>query len=220
MQDNCGVKLYKCPDCYKSFTTNKRLLTHQPVCKQLLHPHQCPKCKKVLASFSSKSHHVTNCQAVQQELVNANTGFVCINNFSQETMDHITSDFLTSCIISCRENTNVARLLQAIHCDQDIPQNQNIRIDSIKSKTWVIRQNNMWVIKDAEDVVRMLVEKHGPTLLLHYNNSDELKELDREFGGKLMLNLSRMHHPRHLYATKRVFSAALKNLPRVNQQKR
>lgn len=231
----------QCENCYKSFSSSRTLDAHKAVCQKISHPCQCPKCMKVMSCASSKSRHMKVCEGIPAATGNTqimnqqnaniinnnnttntnshNTYHVHINNFGQERLDHITPELLTTCF-KLINGTGVARLVGQIHCNSSVPDNQNIRIDSIKGKTLMVRENNQWTIKDVEEVVNLLISNGCSMLYNHYDSTPELKQEDRDQNnGMLLQNLCSVNNklPKHYHTTKRRILASMKNLPKPSQ---
>lgn len=233
----------KCPDCYKCFTSKRGLAIHQDNCEKISDPMQCPKCMKILSCTSSKSRHMKSCkgstsvlvptatttQIMNQQNANVinnttnsnnttnNTIHIHINNFGHERLDHISPELLTTCFRAIN-GVGVARLVGEIHCNPEVPDNQNVRIDSIKGKTLMIRKNNEWIIKDANEVVNLLISNGCSILYNHYDSTPALKKEDREqHSGMLLQNLCTVSnkHPKYYHPTKRCILATMKNLKKV-----
>lgn len=218
------AKPFKCVDCYKSFTQKKNLNAHRPICPRISHPSQCPNCKKILSCAASKSRHMKICQEVVEQIAEQDTttnhlGFEPLRQFGEERLDHITPEFLTFCLVSNPQRVEVAKLLEAIHFHRDVPENYNIRIQSLKQKMLHVWQNNAWVVETLDDVVAVLVDRAVAMLQAHYQ-TQSLPALDwAEYDGRIIRHLRSVMAPKNYYSIRRILSAAFQNLPRVRKEK-
>jgi hypothetical protein len=231
--------LLKCENCYKTFTKSKYLLEHQDVCKATQHPLECPYCHVILACRSSKSKHVKICKCNNQltspsstisnqtantiqnaNTINNNNNYtvnIHLNNLGSESLNHITPDMLTS-FAKQINGSGVARLVEAIHFDPNVPENHNVRIDSIKGQTLLVYDNNQWYIKDMTAIVNFLIDNGCKMLHDHYASNDALKKEDREeHHGVIVQSL---HHLNCKVAsvyqpTKRQIIASMRNMKRL-----
>ena len=117
-------------------------------------------------------------------IVNNGNGTVNVNiiqnatvkNFGEETMDHITNQFILNCIM--RESTGIRNFVEKLHFDHDVPENKNIRYKSTKRKIMEIVENNDWVAKDEKEVVRQIIRKACLKFREYYQQDEELIEKD------------------------------------------
>jgi uncharacterized C2H2 Zn-finger protein len=198
---------YRCERCYKLFTTLWSLKRHEPICKEISNPLQCHICNKVFTHASNKSRHLQSCKiefikkensriqeppqpvapqssnqinnniTINTQNTNNNiTINVNLNNFGEESLDHITQDMLTK--FAKEINCGIAKLIDTIHFNPEVPQNHNIRLENIKGQLVAVYQNNEWVIKDMNDTVKHLINNGCRLLTDHYYNSEELQKED------------------------------------------
>jgi hypothetical protein len=60
---------FKCPTCYKSFTTPRWLNKHKPNCKHISSPFECHKCHENFANDANLSRHKRTCKGPTTALV-------------------------------------------------------------------------------------------------------------------------------------------------------
>lgn len=109
--------------------------------------------------------------------VNQNiTQNITINNFGEESLDHISEQFLLNCIM--RETAGIRNLVEKIHFDKDLPENKNVRYKSIKRKVMEIVENDDWVTKDEKDVIKQMIRKACLLLREYYYTDESLMERD------------------------------------------
>lgn len=133
---------------------------------------------------------------------------ITIKNFGEETLDHISEQFLLSCIM--RESTGIRNLVEKIHFDQDVPENKNVRYKSTKRKIMEIVENNDWVAKDEKEVIRQMIRKASSILREYYYQDDSLMERDeKELHMKVLGFLDEINEYKRKYSNARDMLKAL-----------
>lgn len=168
---------HKCPTCYKTFTTERRLNTH--VCNKTQHPLQCPRCLFMFAHKSSKSRHMQTCTATPpttQQPTSNNTTITNIGqsytinnnqnnynlyinfketkplNFGQQTVDHVSHDEIRKCLHRL-DGVGIADLTQAIFLNPNAPQNHNVKLITTKKLTFDVYNNDKWERQDGDEII-------------------------------------------------------------------
>lgn len=81
--------------------------------------------ERKLEALSSSKTNITN--------INNNNGTyninIQLNNFGQENVDHLTDEFLSNCLFNPKKG--MTSLIETIHYNKDLPQNQNLRCKSL-----------------------------------------------------------------------------------------
>lgn len=127
---------------------------------------------------------------IQQKTVNniqniqININHCKMNDFGQETLDHITDEFIENCIIA--QTNGVVQLIEKIHFDPGVPQNRNIRFQSNKQKTMKVVKNGEWKLASEQAVLNDMLKKSGkimqPTLMKSKNPKISLEANEIEHG--------------------------------------
>lgn len=128
---------------------------------------------------SSGTKSVTNISHSGSGNININqyiTYQVNLKNFGEETKDHISNQFILSCLM--REAVGIRNLVEKLHFDEAAPQNKNVRYKSTKRKVVEIVQNNDWVIRDEKEILRNMIRKACNTMREYYNQDEELQAKD------------------------------------------
>lgn len=99
---------------------------------------------------------------------------VSINNFGEESLRHITATFAKEI------NHGIAKLIDTIHFNPDVPENHNIRLENVKGQLVAVFQNNSWVIQDMNDTVNHMIDKGSRMLTNHYHTSSNLQKEDMD----------------------------------------
>jgi hypothetical protein len=227
---------FHCSKCFKEYTRLSFLQQHEATCQGSCI--RCQTCNKVFSSTFNFNRHKPRCQATAEELsaasapaqnitinninnivdnsknqitININVSKDRINAFGKETLEHLTPVLLNRCIKEIK--TGVSNLVDAIHFDERVPENNNIRIQSVKGQTLAVYRDDGWVIQDMNEVINQLINNGCRILYNHYETSEDIQREDREdHCGILLRNLQNVNckHPSVYYPTKRQIIAHLK----------
>lgn len=119
-------------------------------------------------TINGGSHNIT--------IVNNN---IQLNNFGDEDLEHITAEIIRHCMMN---NINGMRnLIEKIHFSKEKLQNRNIRIKSRKDKLVEVFNDNLWIIKDANDAIELMIKKVGKICNEFYqSDKDGIQRYDIE----------------------------------------
>lgn len=80
-----------------------------------------------------------------------------LNNFGQETLEHITEEFLSNCMMN--DLTGAKQLIEKIHFCNEVPENKNVRMKSLKRKVVEVTENSKWIKRKAEEIIDEMIRK-------------------------------------------------------------
>lgn len=155
-------------------------------------------CVKVLAVISEKisatnnNNNTSTCNnshnTVNISTTNNITNNVLINNYGNETLEHISGEFVSQCIN--KYSTGIIELLEKIYFDPNVPQNRTIKIKSRKKDIMQAHENGIWIKKDKNTLLDDMINKGYKILHKHHiqnsNTSEESVFAYDEFISKLM----------------------------------
>ncbi len=178
-------KVYKCKHCNKSFSQATNMYRHQKTCKES--KSEIEVLKDTIATLQKQVANITtsttNNNTTNNNIQKANNIVnITLNNFGNESYDHITDDFLKKCIMN--NVSGVKSLIEKIHFSEEAPENKNVRLRSIKNNLVEISNNAKWVVKDANEAMETMIHKGCKILNGYYNNpqsgllDEDLNELD------------------------------------------
>jgi hypothetical protein len=102
-----------------------------------------------------------------QTINNNNTNvYVNLNTFGRENMEHLTNDFLSHCLLN--PTKGITQLIENIHYNKDVPENNNIRFKSNKNNTFEKYYDSKWIECDASNTLDELIRKGYRVLSKHY----------------------------------------------------
>ena len=106
---------------------------------------------------------------------NININIPKLKNFGWENMDAIPESLISSLFMNLR----FKELLANLHCDPNFPENQNIRIKSVKRNTMEIYRNNKWdIVTFTKGLTDLLLQGHK--IFTDYCNKDKKRILEED----------------------------------------
>lgn len=101
-----------------------------------------------------------------------------LNNFGQESTNHLTNEFLSHCIFN--PTKGISSLIETIHYNKDIPENHNLRCRSLKQNLFEKFVDSEWRTCDASNTLDELIRKGYRILNSYYTehlmNDPEINE--------------------------------------------
>lgn len=116
-------------------------------------------------------------------IITNNSINISLNNFGQESVSHLTHDFLSHCLLN--PSKGFTSLIENIHYNNDVPENRNIRCKSLKRNVFEKYIDSEWRSCDASNTLDELIRKGYRILNTHYTQhfmndpdlmEDELKQ--------------------------------------------
>lgn len=113
-----------------------------------------------------RASNVTN--VVTTNINNGNSYNISINlnSFGQENVSHLTTEFLSHCILN--PTKGLPSLIENIHYNKDVPENHNLRCRSLKQNIFERYINSEWRACDASNTLDELIKKGYRILNAHY----------------------------------------------------
>jgi hypothetical protein len=122
---------------------------------------------RVLEEIKEKFNGIIQNNTYQTITNNNNTTvFVNLNSFGNEDMSHITNDFLSHCLLN--PTKGITELIENIHYNTEVPQNNNIRFKSNKNNTFEKYYESKWIECDGSNSLDELIRKGYKVLNKHY----------------------------------------------------
>lgn len=163
-------KEYYCKKCYKSFTSNRCIKSHEEKCNGIDNL-TCPKCMKTFTSYQSKHVHIkrNNCKAISYEKYK-NPNIHIINNYSNERIDYITIDKFIKIL---RSNNIIPTYIDYKHFNSDFPENNNILY---KNNICYIKSDDKWISKNINTLATLLLRDNSHEIHKRYSESKNIIE--------------------------------------------
>ena len=152
---------FPCNFCGRKFTQNSNRCRHQKTCKN-----------------TSSQPNINNTVINNVTVINNQNNYLIVNNFGFESLDHIANDFIKKCIGNRLDG--IETLVKAIHFNDDIPENKNVRrlTKSIKNKLVQVQEHGQWIVKDESDTIKRIIMNSSRLANQYYHNDLEMQERD------------------------------------------
>jgi uncharacterized CHY-type Zn-finger protein len=187
------IKNYKeitfdCEYCQKKFNNGSNMYRHKKICKEKptnkeLQSNEINELKKEIGNLknliinninNTNNTNNTNNQQINNINVSIPQG-VKLKNFGRENMDALPESLIGSLFLDLR----FRELLAQLHCDPNFPENQNVRIKSVKRNTMEIYRNNKWdIMTFSKGLTELLL--HGHKIFKDYYNKDKERILEED----------------------------------------
>lgn len=142
------------------------------------------------------------------------TNVMNINTFGSERLEHIQGDYVKHCILN--NLRGMKSLIEKIHFSEEVPENKNIRIKSIKNKLVEVKGQDKWIVKDANEAMETMINK-GCRLANKYYLDDrnglmerDLNELDMRIQ-KFLTEVMERNSPAYFALRKRILALIIEN---------
>ena len=94
---------------------------------------------------------------------NITNNIIILNSFGSEKLDHITEEYLIRSLQDV--NSSVPNMFKDIHFNDDLPENQNLRLKSKKQKMLEKYENGVWSACDMNDTLEGFIKDKSKDLL-------------------------------------------------------
>jgi hypothetical protein len=206
-------KKHKCMYCEKTFTDSSNRYRHQKNCKDSKTDIEILKetvssLQQQVTDLKQHSNNITN--NIQQATINNNFN-ITLNNFGNESYDHISDEFIKKCIMN--NVSGVKSLIERIHFSDEAPENKNVRLKSSKNNLVEISNNDKWIVRDANEAMETMINKGCRILNGYYYNPDsglldqDINELDARIQNFLLSIIDKNN--KHYFALRRRILALL-----------
>jgi predicted RNA-binding Zn-ribbon protein involved in translation (DUF1610 family) len=170
---------YECAYCGKEYMRANFLNKHEHMCKMnntdeyesIIEENKA--LKNVVSNLNKKMDNladkITNNINISNSQVNSNNTII-INNFGNENLSYIDKTLLQQIIMP--PYPAIIRLNEIIHCNDEHPENKNIKISNINGKFLQVYENNTWVHKAKKEIIPAIVGKSYDILDDCYNGDE------------------------------------------------
>jgi hypothetical protein len=175
------VKTYHCNICKKAFADSSNRYRHQRSCQESNRA-EINGLKETINSLQEQVSNLQHAHSSNHTTNNINQTFnnninITLNNFGNESYDHITNEFIKRCIMN--NVFGVKSLIERIHFSEEAPENKNVRIRSLKNNLVEVANDQKWIVKDANEAMEAMIKK-GCKILngFYYNPESGIKDYD------------------------------------------
>ena len=206
------LKIYKCPGCKKTYSTNSNLCKHIRRCKHksptnssvedtLLMSKRLEKQDKIISEMREQLDKLTSVQVngvsnttYINNIDNSNTTYnIVINPFGKENTKYITGDYIKN-LIDSGPYHSIPKLLKYIHFNPEHKENHNIKIPNKKQPYAEIFNGNAWEYRDKKTTINDMSERAFTLLNEHYVGGNEyMNKLQSEFEDRCNTLFKKIH---------------------------
>ena len=170
--------LNQCKFCLKKYSRKCHLSRHMKTCNVVK---KMKNMEEKIVSLTNKINNlnkypnvttINNNVNVNNTINVNNTLNVVINNYGNENMDFITSDFLDDLIKI--PFGSVQNLVETLHFSENHPENHNIKINNKKLPYASIYRNNKWELINKKECLVDIVDRSYMIIDLHYNEEGHI----------------------------------------------
>lgn len=134
---------------------------------------------KLMSMIEMLANKTNNIQ--QQNNININN--IVVNqpaqtrrDFGEERVDYISEEFIKEAIANLNEG--FVDMVNKIHYDPEVPENNNIAFKSSKQKQFWVMRNGTWQVAPHDDVVRQMFRKIGSMMYNRYLDGVATEDAD------------------------------------------
>lgn len=145
-----------CEWCDKAISKTN-ISKHKKICKKKPED-KIQELQEQILRLEKQIKNVTTQNTVTNNTTQINiNNFIQLNSFGAEDIEHISQDFVKSCIMN--NVTGMKNLIEKIHFSDEAPQNKNVKMKNIKEKLVYVNKDNQWVVKDAQEATCSMIRK-------------------------------------------------------------
>lgn len=177
-------KTYECEYCHMKFNHSSGKSHHKKICKSkpldkitVLENivSSLVEDNKILKAEINKKQPTNITNNNTQININNTSNGVKLRDFGRENMDAVPNNLMSYLFMELRFRD----LLSQLHCDPNFPENQNIRIRSIKRETMEIFRNNKWdIVSFSKGLQELLL--HGHKIFKEFYTNDKKRILEED----------------------------------------
>ncbi len=186
---NETVKTYDCKHCKKQFSYFQNRWRHEKICKNKIQEIIEKNNSEIIEKKNSEIIEKNNSQIIENNgtinntnnnINNGNINNITINNYGQEDLSYLKDEVIKTVLERLTKHDDdsmksaIPRLARMIHFNPNHKENNNVEINSIRSKTAkkMVNGKMKYVIKDLliKDIHKKLIE-----LLQNYINTHRLE---------------------------------------------
>ena len=171
---------YNCEFCKKKFNHKSSMYRHRNICDKKENKdfsHLINRIDQLEEALKDKLNNINNTtnNNTTNNTQNINITVPKLKNFGWENMDAIPESLVSSLFMNLR----FKELLANLHCDPNFPENQNVRIKSVKRNTMEIYRNNKWdIVTFTKGLTDLLLQGHK--IFTDYYNKDKKRILEED----------------------------------------
>ena len=171
-------KTFDCEFCNMKFnqasgkSRHKKICKNKPLDKITILEKTVEKLISKIEKLETQPNNTTNNTQINNNL---SINGIKLRDFGRENMDAIPQSLVSTLFMDLR----FRELLANLHCDPNYPENQNVRIKSIKNNTMEIFRNNKWdLMTFTNGLTELLLQGHK--IFKEYYQNDKNRILNED----------------------------------------
>jgi hypothetical protein len=180
-QRTLNNKTYDCEYCNMKFNHASNKSRHKKICKSKtldkfsILEQTVEELKKELINIKNNDTKITNNITNNNNNTQINLNGIKLRDFGNENMNAIPESLVSTLFMDLR----FRELLANLHCDPNYPENQNVRIKSIKRNTMEIFRNNKWdLMTFTNGLTELLLQGHKIFKEYYQNDTNRILNED------------------------------------------
>ena len=164
-------KTYDCPYCERQFNSRSNKSRHLNTCKQhpsLVKEEMVPlsvvtdlqrEIAKLKEQVENISHSNTTNNTVNGDVNNGTVNNISIEikNFGSENMEALPHKLIRECFM----NLDFREMMKNLYCDDDFPENHNVKIKSSKAQQLYMYKGDKWNILPYREGTKQIIARLG-----------------------------------------------------------
>lgn len=172
---SCDVnapKAYSCEKCNREFTHRQSMYRHYKTCTVPTGSSNVTTTTTNTNNNNTTTNN-TNSNNTTNNTTNTNSHNVNVtityNSFGRETVAHLTPQFLSRCVM--RRDKGLVDLLDKLHFDEQVPQNNNVRIPNMKQPVGQVRnETGEWTYMRKDKLLNQMYDRGSEILQEHFDD--------------------------------------------------
>jgi hypothetical protein len=164
--------VYKCNQCQKQFSTRSGLAYHRNNCSSVssVEKSQYHQTENIITNT------ITNNNYGSSTTINNIINHLVIKKFGCENTDHITKDVAIKCFQ--RGIYGLVDMIDLIYFNDDVPENHNIKMKSLKNMLVEVFQDPDWETRDFSETVDKMIRTSRDHILKDMDFMDISKDME------------------------------------------
>jgi hypothetical protein len=181
-QRKLNDKTFDCEYCNMKFnhasgkSQHKKICKSKPLDKITVLEKTVENLVSQIKDLKNQPTNITN-NTNNTQINNVSINGVKLKDFGRENMDAVPNSLMSYLFMELRFRD----LLSQLHCDPNFPENQNIRIRSVKRETMEIYRNNKWdIVSFSKGLQELLLQGHRIFKDFYKNDKERILEEDMD----------------------------------------
>jgi hypothetical protein len=132
------------------------------------------------------------------------TNNIQINNFGQENLSYMDSEYFKNLIMNQHIEKGYVQLIKDIYLNKDHPENSTVKVENLNNKYAHIFRNNKWEAILKADLKEQLHKKNYTILKMHYDKLKKTMTLPKKEETRVFLQRDDFSDPHMMYVIDKI----------------